>query len=195
VPLGKGKWLGNWLLSGIFVAQSGQPFSIFSGPLLGQVTQRAVAVGPVNISNDPNGAIDPSNLRLANSATASVDPNTGIFTVTPNFCPFSATTSTFLPSLFQPSPGVACTGSTARNQFTGPGFVNFNFAVQKGFPVFGEGRMLTLRAEFYNLLNRENFYNPISTMSVDGFNPNPDFGKIKSAHDPRQMQFSARFTW
>ena len=55
--------------------------------------------------------------------------------------------------------------------------------------------MLNFRAEFYNLSNRANFYNPISALSVDGFNINPDFGKIKSAHDPRQIQFAVRYTW
>ena len=70
-----------------------------------------------------------------------------------------------------------------------------NFAIQKGFQVFGEGRMLTLRTEFYNLFDRANYYNPISQYSVDGFNFNPDFGKVKSAHDPRQVQFAVRFNW
>jgi hypothetical protein len=70
-----------------------------------------------------------------------------------------------------------------------------NFAIQKGFQVFGEGRMLTFRSEFYNLFDRSNFYNPISAMSTDGFSQNPNFGKIKSAHDPRQIQFAVRFNW
>jgi len=55
--------------------------------------------------------------------------------------------------------------------------------------------MLTIRSEAYNVFNRANYYNPISDFSTDGVNPNPDFGKIKSAHDPLHVQFSARFTW
>jgi hypothetical protein len=70
-----------------------------------------------------------------------------------------------------------------------------NFAVQKAFPVRGETKMLTVRAEIYNLFNRANYYNPISDLSTDGINLNPDFGKIKSAHDPLQVQLAARFTW
>ena len=70
-----------------------------------------------------------------------------------------------------------------------------NMAIQKGFPIGGESRMLNFRAEFYNLSNRSNFYNPISTLSTDAFSINPDFGKIKSAHDPRQIQFAVRYTW
>jgi hypothetical protein len=164
---------GNWAVSGIFVAQSGQPFTIFAGPILGEITQRVSATGPVNVTSNPNGAIDPSNLVLASAACAPVFP----FTV------------------FLPAAGTPCLGNTGRNAFTGPNYINMNLALQKGFRVFGEGRMLTLRMEVYNLTNRANFYNPISTLSTDGSNLNPDFGKIKSAHDPRQMQFALRYSW
>lgn len=165
---------GNWAVSGIFNAQSGQPFTIFSGPILGEITQRASATGKVVVTGDPNAAISTLNLQPAlSTCPAPVFPNT----------------------LFLPVPETACTGNTARNAYTGPSFVNMNLAVQKGFQMFGEGRMLTLRAEFYNLFNRANYYNPISTLTTDGSNLNPDFGKIKSAHDPRQIQFAVRFSW
>jgi hypothetical protein len=68
-------------------------------------------------------------------------------------------------------------------------------AVQKNFHIGSEQRVLTFRAEAFNLFNRANFYNPISVLSLDGFNSNPDFGKIKSAHDARQLQVAGRFSW
>ena len=55
--------------------------------------------------------------------------------------------------------------------------------------------MLTFRTEFYNLFDRANYFNPISQYSLDGQTINPDFGKIKSAHEPRQIQFAIRFNW
>jgi hypothetical protein len=165
---------GNWAVSGIFVAQSGQPFTIFAGNILGEITQRATATGAVAVSSNPNAAISTANLSTALST-----------------CPAPV----FPFTLFLPAAGTACTGNTGRNAFTGPSYVTMNLAVQKGFQLFGEGRMLTLRAEFYNLTNRANFYNPISTLSTDGKNLNPDFGKIKSAHDPRQIQFGVRYSW
>ncbi len=184
----KGKWMGNWQVAGIFTAQSGQPFTIFSN-IFGQISQRAVALSDITVTEDPNNAIQGS---LALATQAGFDQLNGV--IVPDFCdPVFA--ANFQPNLLQHQPGVPCNGSTARNEFTGPNFVNFNFAVQKGFPVFGEGRMLTVRAEFYNLTNRANFYNPISTLSDDGFTLNPDFGKIKSARDPRQIQLAVRFTW
>ena len=170
---------GNWAVSGVFVAQSGQPFTVFSGPILGEVTERANILGPVTQNNkNPSAAISSTNLGFPLADC--------IATVAP---------SAFIISPLQPTLGTACTGNSRRNQFTGPNFVNVNLAVQKGFQVFGEGRMLILRAEFYNLSNRANYYNPISTLSMDGVNPNPDFGKIKSAHDPRQVQLAVRFAW
>ncbi len=184
----KGKFLGNWQLSGIFAAQSGQPFTIFSN-VFGQASQRAIALSDVSVTNDPNSAITGSFALPTSTTFDSVN-----FVIVPDFCALVASPN-FNPNLFQPEQGVACRGGTARNQFTGPNLINFNFAVQKGFPVFGEGRMLTVRAEFYNLLNRANFYNPISTLSDDGFTINPDFGRIKSARDPRQIQLAVRFAW
>jgi len=190
VPLWKeSKWMGNWQISGIFVAQSGQPFTIFAGPILGEVTMRADLLGEVVVNDNPNSALDHTNLRLPLIECINE------ITLLPGIV------SPLLPEL-----GRACTGTSRRNQFTGPNFTNFDLAIQKGFAI-GEGKMLSFRAEIYNLTNRANFYNPISLLSTDGSvfrDPvtldlvrfvNPDFGKIKSAHDPRQIQFGVRFNW
>jgi len=183
----KSKWMGNWQISGIFVAQSGQPFTIFAGPILNEVNQRVDVAGSVDINYDPEfvarqlvdglGVIDTANLSLA-GLRGVCGPAAGVNDIQ-----------------YLVASGVACTGSSGRNQFTGPGFAAFNMASQKGFPVFGEGRMLSLRAELYNLTDRANFYNPISTLSTDGVTTFNDFGKIKSAHEARQVQFAVRFTW
>jgi len=98
-------------------------------------------------------------------------------------------------SLYSGAVGRACTGTSGRNQFTGPAFASLDLAIQKGFKLFGEGRELTLRTEVFNVINRANFYNPISVLSLDGFTINPEFGQIKSAQNPRQFQFAVRFTF
>lgn len=178
LPLWKqSRWMSNWQISGVFVAQSGQPFTIFAGPILGEVTQRANVTGPVQVTDNPQGAIAATNLGLP------------LLDCIDQILPLPGFVSPMLPT-----PGTACTGNSRRNAFTGPNFLNFDFALQKGFAL-GEGKRLNFRAEFYNLTNRRNFYNPISALSTDGANLNPDFGKIKSAHDPRQIQFAVRFTW
>jgi hypothetical protein len=174
------KFTNNWQLSGVVTAQSGQPFTIFAGPIGGEVNQRVNALGPIHVSDNPNGAISTSNIQLASDGAG---------------CTNQTVTANFVGNFLEPNPGVACTGNTGRNSFTGPIFVNTNFAIQKGFPVFGEGRMLTFRAEVYNLFDRANYFNPISAFSNDGVTVNPDFGKIKSAHEARQVQLAARFSW
>jgi hypothetical protein len=177
---GWSKWLDYWQFAGVFIAQSGQPFTIFGGPISGEVTQRANITGPVTLDmGNPNAAIGTTGLEPASIAC------------------LGSTGSGFIGSgtLFSGVAGTPCTGNSGRNQFTGPNFLTFNMSIQKGFPIGGENRMLNFRAEFYNLSNRANFYNPISTLTVNGFTPNPDFGQIKSAHDPRQIQFGVRYNW
>lgn len=179
---GAPKWLDNWTLSGTVIGQTGQPFTIFSGPAFGEFEQRVNVDGPVSVTNRPEGAIDTTNLSLPGPACQALGGN-------PYAIPGPGG------SLFDGTKGTACVGNSGRNEFTGPGLITVNLAIQKGFEVFGEGRLLTFRTEFYNLLDRANYYNPISTASFDGFSLNPQFGKIKSAHDPRQIQFALRFSW
>jgi hypothetical protein len=46
-----------------------------------------------------------------------------------------------------------------------------------------ETKQLQLPGEIFNLVNRSNFYNPISAISLDGVTANPQFGKVQSGHD------------
>ena len=72
--------------------------------------------------------------------------------------------------------------------------INYDFSAFRSFRI-REAVRIEFRSEFYNLFGADNFYNPVSLFSTDGFTQNPDFGKIKSAHDPRQIQFAVRFNW
>ena len=80
------------------------------------------------------------------------------------------------------------------HQFTGPAYVDYDMAIQKTFKL-REAAALSLRAESYNLFNRPNYYNPISSYSLDGVTPYSQFGEIKSAHNARQFQFAVRISW
>ena len=194
------KWWGGWGVSSILSFQSGQPFTIFSGPVFGENAQR-VNVGNVVLTGDPNNYISgvlPGTAALPAlsqvtlvTKSGTVQTNCGYATVAPPA------------GLFQGTVGRPCTGNSFRNQFTGPNFFNTDFAIQKAFKIFGEGKELSLRSEFFNIFNRANYYNPISVYSLDGLqqdsdgnvNVNRDFGRVKSAHSPRQIQFAARFTF
>jgi hypothetical protein len=170
--------LGNWRVSGIVVAQSGQPFTVFAGPIGGEVTQRANLVGTVSIDHDnPNRYI-----------------NSGAFGLAANNPGCAANFGIVTGNLFTGKVGSPCLGNTRRNEFTGPNFAKMDLALQKGVQI-REGKLLTFRAEFFNLFNRANYYNPISVISVDGLTPNADFGRIKSAHEAFSVQLAARFSW
>ena len=78
-------------------------------------------------------------------------------------------------------------GDAPRTICCGPGINNFDFSVQKILPV-SETKHFEFRAEFFNLFNHTQFLNPDGNTS-DG----ADFGRIKRAHDPRNIQFALKF--
>jgi len=65
----------------------------------------------------------------------------------------------------------------------GPGINNWDFTIQKNTPV-SERVTTQFRAEFFNLFNHTQFYNPIGNSS------SPQFGQIVQAKPPRLIQFA-----
>jgi hypothetical protein len=61
-----------------------------------------------------------------------------------------------------------------------------NFSIVKNTS-FTERLNLQLRAEFFNLFNRDNFNLP------DGFVGSGTFGQITSAQSPRRVQLAVKF--
>jgi hypothetical protein len=76
-------------------------------------------------------------------------------------------------------------GNAPRNSVIGPGFANVDLALAKTWMVAGS-RQLELRWEVFNLLNKANFDLPNRIFGT------PNFGRIFSAKNPREMQFGAR---
>ena len=76
-------------------------------------------------------------------------------------------------------------GNAGRNILQGPGFQSLDLALMKSWQLWDQSR-LQFRAEFFNLLNHPNFDLP-----VGDFN-NPNFGRVQSARDSRQIQFGFR---
>jgi hypothetical protein len=104
---------------------------------------------------------------------------------------------------FSKAPPTGRVGTSGRDQYYGPGLVNFDFAAAKNFPLGTEKLRLQFRADFFNLFNHTNFSNPVSNQS------SANFGKITATvgsavatavgttaglvgGGPRVLQFSLR---
>jgi hypothetical protein len=79
-------------------------------------------------------------------------------------------------------------GSAPRNSVLTPGFFNVDLALAKTWNVAGSA-VLELRWEVFNLLNRANFDLPNRIFGT------PNFGRIFSAKNPREMQFGVRLAF
>jgi hypothetical protein len=76
-----------------------------------------------------------------------------------------------------------------RDILRGPGFSNWDLAVAKYFPLFGEKYKLQFRAEAYNAFNHPTFSLP-GNANINSLS----FGRITTnASDPRVLQFALRF--
>jgi len=105
--------------------------------------------------------------------------------------PFNPTGPYLNPAAFA-LPAQGSYGNLGRNAFRGPGLNDFDMSLVKTQPV-GGGRVLRLRAEFFNVWNHPNFANPSTTFG-SGFqltstpdSSNPYFGN----GSPRNVQLVA----
>jgi hypothetical protein len=164
LPFGKGrKWassapgwlnqiIGGWSWTGIYVRQSGEPFTLNSGSFTTNNTHQSTALvdGPM---------IQPS-LQQAISATVKgpVVWNVGAIDLAQKNCinvlrPDGTVTFTFF---CIPAPGKTGSG---RNIANGSGFWNMDMGILKSFTLT-ERVKLQFRSEFFNVFNHANFENP-----------------------------------
>ena len=83
-------------------------------------------------------------------------------------------------------PATGSFGNVVKGSLRGPGYFDWDAAMLRSFAIKGESN-LQFRAEYFNLLNRTNLLNPITSKSAAGF------GSITSANDPRIAQLSLKF--
>jgi hypothetical protein len=93
----------------------------------------------------------------------------------------------FDPSCFTDAPPGQL-GNAARTPLFGPGFVNTDFSAVKKLPLrFREGTSLEFRAEFFNLFNTPQFFQPGTDID------SPGFGQITgTVNNPRLIQFALK---
>jgi hypothetical protein len=90
----------------------------------------------------------------------------------------------FNPAAFS-LPAAGTFGNVVKGAFRGPGYFNWDAGMVRNFPI-KEAAQFQFRAEYFNLINRDNLGNPIAAVGSGGF------GSIKTAISPRIAQFSAK---
>jgi hypothetical protein len=82
-------------------------------------------------------------------------------------------------------PAIGTFGNATRGSLRGPGYFDWDAALVRAFPV-RESTSLEFRAEYFNMLNRTNFSDPVQSRGSGGF------GSITAASDPRIAQLSIK---
>jgi hypothetical protein len=174
-----GKLLNGWALSGITTFQTGFPIRIstladnelmysFDFELPGEPNQ----VAPFHTQKPQTHGLYyfDQNSFTDNATDDSADP-----------CTAGAAFECYDPSL------LGTLGNTKRTICCGPHISSTDFAILKTFPL-SENRQIDFRAEFFNLFNHTQFFNPDGNLS-DG----SQFGQVTLVRDPRLVQFALKF--
>jgi outer membrane receptor protein involved in Fe transport len=129
--------IGGWDIGGLWIWESGSPFTVSSGFATGPSTAATFA--------DYTGS-----RNIGGITTSTLGP--GVYYFTP----------AQIANFAEPLAGTY--GSSGRNAFRGPGFFNVDASLVKRFAVT-EHKAFTFRAEAYNLMNNVDFANPSVTLS------------------------------
>jgi hypothetical protein len=179
LPFGRGRrWVtdgiasqivGGWRATGVYTLSSGSPFGI---------TDNSYSFCNVShtLTSRPNMIGDPRPDGFDQTIAAWFDPNAFDFSGT---CP--------APGLLKPTgPGDPnkAFGNAPRyfSSIRNPGVNHLNLSVQKDFTIpGGDGRRFQFRADFFNVLNRPQFAEPISDPL------NATFGRITRTSVPNRV--------
>ena len=163
---------GGWQVSGITTGTSGQPFSIVTG-----VDTNGNGSGGDRPDVNPSAALIPDpvtgNLRTFTAPGRYIVPRVGSQ---------SSAAGTIL--LFSMPNG----GSLGRNTLRAPAFFNTNLGIQKRFYI-DEVRRFTVRADFLNAFNQDNYGIPINSLS------NANFGGNTNNWGGRTITVGGKFTF
>jgi hypothetical protein len=101
---------------------------------------------------------------------------------------FNAEAFVSTPVFFDDLGAFSIPGNEGRNVITGPDFKNFDLSLER-HERLSEGVSLVFRTDFFNLTNHPNFDRPGLIFATS------NFGRINSAENSRQIQFSLRLNW
>jgi hypothetical protein len=159
-------FLNDWRMTGILQAQTGQPITILAGSDISKTGLNADRA--VWNRQGPYGA--------------------GACTASSAHCK-----NYFNPADFS-LPAAGTFGNVSKGAFRGPKYFDWDAGLFRSFPIEGSSAF-ELRAEYFNLINRDNLNNPISTVSSAGFGSISSTTATESPISPRVAQFSAKFVF
>lgn len=169
--------LGGWQFSGVWVMQTGLPFTVYTtAPFAPVFNASGNVVG--NTGGDYNA--DGYDWDIPNA------PSFGRHLSGVDHKKFL--TGVFAASSF-PSPSLGQEGNLGRNTYDQSGYNNLDFTAEKFFDVpwfWGEKMRIEARGEFTNLFNRVNLTGVTSDMN------NGLFGHSTNQLPPRYLQFHVR---
>ena len=164
----------DWQLAPILTIRSAQWYTVTSG------TDRALTTATTQTANYVGGD------TRASSSSCSPAP-----------CVQWANPSAFA------IPALGTYGNLGQANIAGPGMFQLNVALSRSFRVWGEGRLLQVRAEAFNLPNNVNLATPAT--STTNSRSSPNFGQITtdisgnngltSGGDPRIVQLAMKFVF
>jgi len=179
--------LGGWQFSGLWILQSGLPFTVFTSAAFSPICSGGAA--PVNGGCPPGSIIIGDAGGDYNADGSNYDiPNT------PSFGKHLSGQGkkNFLNGLFPasafPVPALGMEGNLGRNTYDNEGYNNFNFTFAKIFSI-GERLKLEARGEVFNLFNRSNL------IAVNGDLSQGTFGKATNQLPARSLQLHLRATF
>jgi hypothetical protein len=182
------RWLGGWVASGVIQLQTGVPFTVYhSGQdpnADGFLSDRAAFTGSGNAQSVITNNQSPADGYFDTSQFA------GMITLVNRAIAAGGTPL----DACGPGNGVVisntrwwCDGTLGRNTFTGPGFANVDFGIQKVFRI-KEGQTLKLIANTFNLFNHPNFGIPVGNLN------SPNAGRSTfTVGTPRVIQLAIRY--
>jgi hypothetical protein len=174
-----GQVLNGWALSGITTFQTGFPIRILS-----QADNELMYSFDFELPGGPAQIGPFRTMKPQSNGNYFFDPNSFTENATDNSqppCNAGAVYGCYQPSL------LGTTGNTPRTICCGPHISNTDLAILKTFGI-SETKHVDFRAEFFNIFNHTQFYNPDGVVS-DG----PVFGQVTQAKEPRLMQFALKF--
>jgi Carboxypeptidase regulatory-like domain/TonB dependent receptor len=173
-----GKLLNGWALSGITTFQTGFPIQITS-----VADNELMYSFDFELPGKPAQIAPFRTLKPQSNNNYYFDPNSFTENATDNSAPPCTAGAVF--GCYDPSL-LGTLGTAKRTICCGPHISESDFAILKTIPI-SEAMHVDFRAEFFNIFNHTQFFNPDGNTS-DG----AQFGQVTQTRDPRLVQFALK---